>query len=171
MTRNLSYYSNLCEERTADFTDKHQKEYRLDLLKALINTLEHEQQGGTHLLADEYFMLLHDIFEFMPQHERYFATIDKDRMNLYFTKINELQNKLSVKNGYFEFIENRKKDRKKVMDIVLPVFLICNIFFDEYKILNTRLNAILFWSLVVVYVATKINDYWKEYQWRKEYVN
>jgi hypothetical protein len=169
MTRNLAYYSNFCEERMADFIDKHQQEYRLDLLKVLINKLEHEQQGGTHLLSDEYFMLLHDIFQFMPKHERYFATVDNDRMKLYFDKITELQNKLSIKNGYFEFIQNREKKRKKVIDIVLPIFLTCNIFFDEYTILNTRLNAILFWTLTIAYIGMKIDDYWKESQWKKRY--
>ena len=43
MKNKLSYYSELCEERTADFTVKHQKEYRLDELKRLIDTLKLEK--------------------------------------------------------------------------------------------------------------------------------
>jgi hypothetical protein len=167
MTRNLSYYSNLCEERTAEFTDQHQKEYKLDVLKSLINTLKWKQQGGTTILPDEFFMILHDIFQFMPKHERYFATFDKDRMKLYFEKVAELQERLSIPNGYFEYTNQLKKQSKKLMDVVLPTFIFCHIFLGKYSIFNIQIKEIVFWLFTAVFIGTKAYYYWKIYQWKK----
>ena len=128
MKNNLSYYSELCEVRTSDFTTKHQKEYKLDELKGLINRLGRMQKVGTKLISDEDSTLLHDIFQFMPTHERYFTSVDKDRMKLYFERISQLQNKLSVKDGYFKYINELKQKKKDLLNIILPIFIFCNIF-------------------------------------------
>ncbi len=167
MKNKLSYYSELCEVRTADFTIKHQKEYKLDELKALINTLGRKQKVGTELISDEDSTLLHDIFQFMPSHERYFAIVDKDRMKLYFEKISELQNKLSVKDGYFKYIDKLKHKKKDLLNIILPIFLFCNIFLGKYSVLDFQLKEIFFWLLTIVFVGSQILYFWKKYRWKK----
>ena len=95
MKNNFSYYSKLYNERTANFTTKHQKEYKLDELKGLINRLGRMQKVGTELISDEDSTLLHDIFQFMPTHERYFASVDKYRMKLYFERIDRKSTRLN----------------------------------------------------------------------------
>ena len=168
MKNNLSYYSELCEERTADFVSKHQKEYKLDELKKLINRLSRMQLVGTEILSEEYFILLHDIFQFMPSHERYFASVDKDRIKLYFEKISELRNKLSIQDGYFEYIDKLKQKKKDLLNIILPVFLFSNIFLKEYSVLDFQLKNIIFWLLTAVFVSSQIVYFWKKYQWKKQ---
>ena len=169
MKKRLSYYSELCEERVADFTIKHQKEYKLDELKEIIILLKRTQGEKIEVVSNEYVTLLHDIFQFMPTHQRYFAPVDKDRMKLYFEKISELQDVLSIPEGCIEFNTEIKQKNKNLWNIVLPIFMICYYLFKRYYIFGYEVVDILFWILVFVHGNLKIVYFWKKHQWKKSY--
>lgn len=169
MKNKLSYYSELCEERTADFTSKHQKEYKLDELKALINTLKRSEKESLKNIPDNYFELLNEIFELLPVHERYFAVIESEKLKQYFSKIEDLKNRILKEYG-FNYHNNLRQSIKKVLSFLFPFSPLGFLFLKDFSVLGFTFKETQSIIQIFVIISTISFYFWRKYKWKKSQI-
>ena len=135
MKNRLSYYSELCAEHTADFTIKHQKEYKLDELKGLINTLKRSERESMKDISDNYFELLDEIVELIPVHERYFPTVEPEKLRKYFSKIDSLKNNVLKEFG-FNYHNNLRGYIREALNFIFSFSPLGFLFLNDFSILG-----------------------------------
>lgn len=169
MQNNLSYYSELCEERTADFTSKHQKEYKLDELKRLIDTLKRSEKESLKVISDNYFEILDEIFELLPIHERYFAVVESESMKKYFAKIEDLKKKV-IKEYGFNYHNHLRNYLKEALSYVFPFSPLGFLFLTDYSILGFSIKETQLIIEIFVVISTIAFYFWRKHRWKKSQI-
>jgi hypothetical protein len=103
-----------------NFTPIHQVEYKLDIFK---NTLETLQRANTYVeIPYELLEKADKIFQFMPNHERYFVEINPKNHKMYLKLIEELER--SVVKNYVGGVDEIKKHLKTLIGNLSGIFLV-----------------------------------------------
>jgi hypothetical protein len=107
-----------------NFTFKHQVDYKLDILKKCLETL----QSANYYVEIPYELLekIDKIFKLIPSHPRYFVEIDRLNYRIYLNLIQELD-EIVVKN-YIGNIDEIKKHLKILVGNLSSIFLIYGFF-------------------------------------------
>ena len=166
MRNSLSYYENLYQERKAEFVFKFQKEYKFDEIKELLDILSEVQEETKNQIPDKYFVLLHDIFQFMPNHERYFAANDADRINLYFERIKELKTELKNEFSFVSYLTELKKNNMKITKNIPFIFMLSMLILSKYPVSGSHSTEIIFGLFISFIFFKKVFLEWRKYKWK-----
>jgi hypothetical protein len=103
-----------------NFTFKHQQDYKLDILKKCLETL----QSANSFVEIPYELLekIDKIFKLIPSHARYFVEIDRSNHQIYLNLMKELD-EIVVKN-YIGKVDEIKKYLKILVGNLSSIFLI-----------------------------------------------
>lgn len=103
-----------------DFTTKHQNDYKFDVLKKCLETLQ-----SANLFVEIPYELLEKvdkIFNLIPNHERYFVKVDDSTQKEYLKLIVELEE--NVTKNYIGKVDNIRKHLKLLAGNLSGIFLI-----------------------------------------------
>jgi hypothetical protein len=166
MKNKLSYYSNLCEERTAEFVSKHQKEYKLGELKKLIDTLKRAEKESLTNISDDYYDLLEEIFDLLPVHERYYAVVEPKVLEKYFAKIQDLKNNV-IKDYGFNYNNQLRHYIQTALGFIFPFSPLGFLFLKDYSIFGFTIQETRTMVYLTVIVSVTFLYFWRKYQWKK----
>jgi hypothetical protein len=169
MTRNISYYANLCEDRMAEYTRKHQADYKIDELQKLIGTLKRAEKESLTNISENYYDLLEEIFKSLPVHERYYAVVEPEMLEKYFSKLQDLKNNV-MKDYGFNYHNHLRQYIKKALDIIFPFSPLSFLFLKDYSLFGFTVKETQTTIYFAVIIAMTVLYFWRKYQWKKSQI-